>query len=127
MKNKKPNSEIVRVVSTVTFILYNFCNFFFVSLHQRNVECARYIQALWRGYSTRKRLRNANKAFAKFQKSYRQVIYKLFSQALCLTVVQVKVHIICEDFMFWDILCNANTLSFENIFVYAHFQLNSII
>ncbi|BFZ06420.1 hypothetical protein BsWGS_09459 [Bradybaena similaris] len=38
---------------------------------QRNNECARYIQAMWRGYSTRKKLRNANKAFARFQKSYR--------------------------------------------------------
>uniref|UniRef100_A0A0B6ZDD5 IQ calmodulin-binding motif-containing protein 1 n=2 Tax=Arion vulgaris TaxID=1028688 RepID=A0A0B6ZDD5_9EUPU len=38
---------------------------------QRNYECARYIQAIWRGFSARKRLRNANKAFAKFQKSYR--------------------------------------------------------
>ncbi|GFN86337.1 Iq calmodulin-binding motif-containing protein 1-like [Plakobranchus ocellatus] len=38
---------------------------------QRNHECARYIQAVWRGYAARRRLRKADKAFAKFQKSYR--------------------------------------------------------
>ncbi|KAK3787699.1 hypothetical protein RRG08_031928 [Elysia crispata] len=38
---------------------------------QRNHECARYIQAVWRGFAARRKLRKANRAFAKFQKSYR--------------------------------------------------------
>ncbi|RUS91233.1 hypothetical protein EGW08_001039, partial [Elysia chlorotica] len=42
---------------------------------QRNVECARYIQAVWRGFATRKKLKKANQAFAKFQKSYRLVLF----------------------------------------------------
>ncbi|CAL1544110.1 unnamed protein product [Lymnaea stagnalis] len=41
---------------------------------QRQDECARYIQAVWKGYSSRRKLQRANKAFSKFQKSYR---YKL--------------------------------------------------
>ncbi|KAI8778182.1 IQ calmodulin-binding motif-containing protein 1 [Biomphalaria glabrata] len=39
--------------------------------NQRQQECAKYIQAIWRGYSARKKLRRADHAFAKFQKSYR--------------------------------------------------------
>ncbi|XP_012941551.1 IQ calmodulin-binding motif-containing protein 1 [Aplysia californica] len=38
---------------------------------QRRDECARYIQAVWKGFRTRRRLVQANRAFAKFHKSYR--------------------------------------------------------
>ncbi|KAH9509779.1 IQ calmodulin-binding motif-containing protein 1 [Bulinus truncatus] len=38
---------------------------------QRQQDCARYIQAVWRGFACRKKLHKANKAFAKFHKSYR--------------------------------------------------------
>ncbi|XP_041373463.1 IQ calmodulin-binding motif-containing protein 1-like [Gigantopelta aegis] len=38
-----------------------------VKFHQAAVQ----IQAVWKGFSTRRKLRKANKAFAKFQKTYR--------------------------------------------------------
>merc|ERR1719239_401658 len=41
------------------------------AMNERQHESARYIQAVWRGYLARKKLKNADRAFAKFQKSYR--------------------------------------------------------
>nr|KAG5705672.1 hypothetical protein BaRGS_026611 [Batillaria attramentaria] len=38
---------------------------------QMKHDAASYIQARWKGFATRRRLRKANKAFAKFQRSYR--------------------------------------------------------
>ena len=38
-------------------------------------ESAAKIQAQWRGYNTRKKLRKADKSFTKFQKSFRYIFY----------------------------------------------------
>jgi len=42
---------------------------------QRNYESAVQIQANWRGYIARKKLLNASRAFGKFQKAFRYVLY----------------------------------------------------